>query len=970
MTLLGLVSEAMVRELRTRVQRHGVVAWVDPRGHYRELAAVLAGDPGVFPHPLVRFDGSWLAWLQDLDERPHGVDPLPLVTYLPGLDIAALRETPAFPLLEMSHRFERDLAALTRDAAAGRVTPERIEAFVGAGVASLAEADRWLDAETRDREDARAAIYAKVSAAVLLDDLLARTAGAREVKLPSLAIETSADIESLAAHLHVVVGMSPAWRSFCDHARGRRPADLAGQLDRLVLDLVSWALSMEYVHDLARPPYLAELAEMRSLPEAVRAQSVALAEHLRRAHPKQYGGLADEVENLIRDQELSRMRAEDLGAVDTFRHEEQVVLQAAVAALRESRWALADQMAHARLERERSYWLSQDDAWSPSRRAMWQIVRQAAALGMALDGARKRSSLRGEGLEGCADRYAADLSPVDRAHRHFEQRLATLLDPRMEHYLALQDVAARLRAQYRLWADDLARAFTAQCRERGFLPEPRYQQRALYEQVVQPLVQRGLRVAVFLVDAFRYEMAAELADALRAEGRVVDLKPRLAELPTLTAVGMNALAPVARNGRLEVAGEFQGFRTGEFTVARPDDRARAMGQRSLGTTKALLLDLATITGSSPEKDLASQVRQRKVVVVQSREIDDAGEANVGVRSFEGVIRDLTAAWHLLHAAGVDACVYTADHGFLLQDETTHVQPFGTKRDPRRRYVFDSLPRAEDGMVNVPLSALGYDGAEGYLLFREDTAVFATGNSGASFVHGGNSLQERVVPALVVEAPRPKSVEEPRYQIVLEVRSRVMGVHRVLVRVAEAEAAGARPLPLERPKSVEVALRAAGRDDVGVLLRDASVPDALRGSRVLVPVGGDGVECFFALEGARDERVQVEFFHPDNPKRVTAAVADTWFDVAGVVRAAEPEAAPRARATAWHEQLIDTGVRAVFLHIEKHRMITEEEATRMLGTPRAFRRFSADFDAHAEKVPFKVRVEVNAGGKLYLRDDEL
>jgi hypothetical protein len=63
-------------------------------------------------------------------------------------------------------------------------------------------------------------------------------------------------------------------------------------------------------------------------------------------------------------------------------------------------------------------------------------------------------------------------------------------------------------------------------------------------------------------------------------GTVVDLRPRLAELPTITSVGMNALAPVAQGDKLTVAGVFQGFKTGEFTVRTPPDRARAMGRRS------------------------------------------------------------------------------------------------------------------------------------------------------------------------------------------------------------------------------------------------------------------------------------------------------------------------------------------------------------------------------------------------------
>src|SRR5690349_24474716 len=64
-------------------------------------------------------------------------------------------------------------------------------------------------------------------------------------------------------------------------------------------------------------------------------------------------------------------------------------------------------------------------------------------------------------------------------------------------------------------------------------------------------------------------------------------------LPTNTSVGMNVLSPVAQGDRLQVAGVFQGFKTGEFTVKSPDTRVRAMGSRSAGK-QALPLKLADV----------------------------------------------------------------------------------------------------------------------------------------------------------------------------------------------------------------------------------------------------------------------------------------------------------------------------------------------------------------------------------------
>ena len=112
----------------------------------------------------------------------------------------------------------------------------------------------------------------------------------------------------------------------------------------------------------------------------------------------------------------------------------------------------------------------------------------------------------------------------------------------MPHFGALQEVREELRQLYRGWADQLARDFTTLCKNEGFMPPAELQQRALYEQVVQPLAFGGEKVAVFLVDAFRYEMATELVDSLRVagSGASVDLKARFAELPTITSVTAGA----------------------------------------------------------------------------------------------------------------------------------------------------------------------------------------------------------------------------------------------------------------------------------------------------------------------------------------------------------------------------------------------------------------------------------------------
>jgi single stranded DNA-binding protein len=65
-------------------------------------------------------------------------------------------------------------------------------------------------------------------------------------------------------------------------------------------------------------------------------------------------------------------------------------------------------------------------------------------------------------------------------------------------------------------------------------------------------------------------------------------------------------------------------------------------------------------------------------------------------------------------------------------------------------------------------------------------------------------------------------------------------------------------------------------------------------------------------------------------------------------------------------LEDKGAQKVFLHLQKHTSITEQELIQMLGTARQVRRFSLNFEEYLKKVPFSVRIETNPSGKRYIR----
>lgn len=85
---------------------------------------------------------------------------------------------------------------------------------------------------------------------------------------------------------------------------------------------------------------------------------------------------------------------------------------------------------------------------------------------------------------------------------------------------------------------------------------------------------------------------------------------------------------------------------------------------------------------------------------------------------------------------------------------------------------------------------------------------------------------------------------------------------------------------------------------------------------------------------------------------------------------KPSAAPTVPAGQdWLLTFTNSGVRDLFAHLAQHGIVTEDEAARMLGGPRALRSFSKEFEAHAKKAPFSARIENVGGVKRYVREGQ-
>lgn len=479
-----------------------------------------------------------------------------------------------------------------------------------------------------------------------------------------------------------------------------------------------------------------------------------VAEGLRRRYPEAYVDLADRVE-----QDLglagAGIEAAHLGSIDTFRFEEDRLLDHAATLIAGKRYDAALDIINAR---GRSFWVDR----SVRRQAQWEACRLMAELGRELE--RIRPALSKMGSDPA--RWFAAYTAEDGWHRAdgLQRRLESWV-ARMDDEPAAEQALAVVRHEHehllRAMADGFAKALGA----RGWTVPGALHQTRIYPDLVQAM---GGRVAYFFVDAMRFEMGAELARQIEG-ARDLRVQAAVAALPSITPIGMAALLP----------GASASF---DLVDAKGKLAARIEGTDMQGLTerqrflKAKVPDVVDMTlgkllGSTSAK-IAKDIGKASLVVIRSQEIDFVGEMDgdlLARQVMDTVIGNLARAVKKLAAAGIEHFVITADHGHQFsirkEDDMKTDNPGGATLDLHRRCWIGHGGSTPAGAVRVSGAELGYHTDLDYV-FPTSLGVFKAGG-GLSFHHGGFSLQELAIPVISLRMAAGEPIEVPGVQVRIE-----------------------------------------------------------------------------------------------------------------------------------------------------------------------------------------------------------
>jgi len=518
-----------------------------------------------------------------------------------------------------------------------------------------------------------------------------------------------------------------------------------GELATARHQTLRYVLVNEFRSDLRTPPP-ASLALVPSPPTKEEAQRVGdVAERLRRDHPDAYCAIADGIEQELGLPAL-KIPAEALGTIDTFRFEEVALLRYAAALIAEAHHDRALELVVAR---RRSFWVDR----SLGRLGQWETCHLMAELGRAVARVRPLLAQSLGPPQSWVEAYAGDWYRADLAQRALESWVAKLEDdpePELEKALGL------VRRDHEALLREMTQGYTAALSAAGWSVGGVLHQTRIYPELVEPV--RG-RVAYFLVDALRFEMAVDLVEQL--EGALeLRLVPATGALPSITPIGMAALLPGASSSFSVVDNK------GKLAARIGDTVLPGLAER-MKYLKAVRPDVADVDLGEllqkPTGALAKRLGNVPLVIVRSQSIDGLGEMDGGLLArqiMDTVIGNLARAVRKLARTGVEHFVITADHGhqFSLRKEEDMLmdKPGGDTVDQHRRCWAGRGGQTPTAATRVSGADLGYS-TDLDFIFPTGLAVFRAGGD-LAFHHGGPSLQEMIVPVVTLRIP--PTTEEP------------------------------------------------------------------------------------------------------------------------------------------------------------------------------------------------------------------
>lgn len=651
-----------------------------------------------------------------------------------------------------------------------------------------------------------------------------------------------APTEGQAGMLKGQEGWQPEARNFL-HATLSLTLKTRGKTWNAIADEVwRFVLFSEFVFDL--PVTLPEA--LQGVPHAPGEAKPVIEDvcHRLRTEPRSSSVYIERAQSIETELNLLELCSgiEDLGEKDTFPFEERTFLRRAIKGIVSD---VPDVAYGLLVKHEDSVWTGRGE-----NRSQWDLVRAALTLVEVCGDSERQLPEHVRSLDSVLDFYVGSLREVDRCQREFEQATSDCFDASG----VLGAVIETARAQYRRVTEKVQAAFVKHVEAVGWPPAGRMSNAESFDRLVaEHLKENGGRVAYIMVDALRYELGVALQRQLTEEG-TVEIQAAYAQLPSITLVGMAALLPGGKSG-LSLTLEDGALlpRLNDVPVANVVQRMSFL-RKQYGDrfNEALLSNFVHGKSKTPETvDL---------LVLRSAEIDSELEANpeMTLSIIPNTLKLIRVAVHKLRDMGFDRAVIVTDHGFFLN---TQAEAGDICAKPAGTWIVNAHDRmllgdgtSDSNNVVMGADRLGIRGDFAQAAFPRSMAPYGGGHV---YFHGGVSLQETVVPIIIVKLEAGIRPPAPRMSVKVSYRN---GAKKITTRLPVVELLLTVDDLFSSVKSIDVLLEAqdAKGNVVGEARPGSEVNPADRTVR-LVP--GQATQVILGMEPDFEGKFAVKALDP-------------------------------------------------------------------------------------------------------------
>ena len=264
------------------------------------------------------------------------------------------------------------------------------------------------------------------------------------------------------------------------------------------------------------------------------------------------------------------------------------------------------------------------------------------------------------------------------------------------------------------------------------------------------------RTVVIISDAMRYEVGQELFKRMMDDPKCSSkLDVQLSVLPSYTRLGMASLLP---HSTLTLSDDFRVL-ADDVLCDSLAGRQNVLQNHSADSVCVQFDDIKNLK----KNDLRDIFTGKQVVYVYHNQIDARGDkANTEDEVFvacEEAVQEIIALIGKINVnANTHHFIVTADHGFIYKrDKVTESDKIGgvSGKDAfiNRRFIVAREPVVEEGVSSLSMSLVLGNNDPKIVSFPVGSNVFKVAGGGQSFVHGGSSPQEMLVPVLDIKMER-------------------------------------------------------------------------------------------------------------------------------------------------------------------------------------------------------------------------